>query len=361
MIYNAVKMDKNSDLSWRLEQVQVKKLYSDVLSARNAAKGYEASSTYQSEYELGRGCRKKKRKQNFSIDNVSRKNKFCKIRRIINSSTEDEDDCPFFRMKENIVKSPPPVQFSELEMPSTSTKCRAEEDEKLVKRVKLKMSQNLKQKACLNKKSPEKLNLEKSEQDSLVNETQLFDENSNIFMSRDFDKKHESQLSESSETSKKQNNDTSLCVIRTPQKNYTKSFSSHRSLSNNIQLKNSEKFCSQTLLSDNQVESSTESNSRMSLVSSQNESPIRSCSSQLSKNSIRSCNSQLLLLDSQLKNPTKFTKSLVPQSNNQSKSPKESYRRELFLSPTKSTDDNCKLISSYFFYLISLMCNYQTT
>lgn len=328
---------------------------------------------------MGRGCRKKKRKQNFSFNNESQKNKYRKIRPTIYSSTEDENDCPPSTIKKQFVKSPPPVQLSKSESSLKSTKCRADEDEKLMERVKSKMTQH-KRKEYLNKKSSEELNLEQSKQRSTdFLEMQLSDKNSKKkFMLTNFDKDHdESQLCESSEsvTCEMQDIDTGYNI--TPQKNYRKSFSSHISFSN-THLKSPEQSYSQVSLSNNQLESSTNSfYSQMSPCSSrQHKSPIKSYSSQLSlindhqrKNPIAPKSpvafglqkirkeksyssqesSQLSLSNNQLKNPTKLMKSSL-QFDNHSQSSKESYRRELFFSPTKSANDNCKLLRSNLFY-----------
>lgn len=129
---------------------------------------------------MGRGCRKKKIKQNFSFNNESQKNKYRRIRPTIYSSTEDENDCPSFTIKKQFVKSPPPIQLSKSESSSQSIKCRADEDEKLMERVKSKMIQ-YKRKEYLNKKSSEELNLllEQSKQQSTdFVEMQLSDKNS---------------------------------------------------------------------------------------------------------------------------------------------------------------------------------------
>ncbi|XP_071580203.1 uncharacterized protein [Temnothorax nylanderi] len=346
MVSNAVKMDKNPDSLWKIEHVQVKKLYSDVLSARNAAKGYEATSTYESDRALGRGCRNKKRKENFSFNNESQK-KYRKIQLILNSSTEDEDDCSSSNLKERTVESPPLVPFSppQSEMSSNSTKYRANEDEKLLKKIKSKMALDLKQREYSNKKTLEKLNLKKSKQDSPVTKIQLSDKNSKK-ISTNLDEDHESQLSESSETViERQDNDAESQLSKSsetvtferqddnnagsvivPQKNYGKSFSSHISFSNNSQLKNPGKSYSQVSMSNYQSESS-----------------MKSCSSKLSSVS-----------NNQLTNSTKSIKSQLSQFNNH-KSSKKFYRRELFLSPTKSASDNDSFSSSNITDLLHLL------
>lgn len=175
-------------------------------------------------------------------------------------------------------------------------------------------------------------------------------------MLTNFDKDHELQLCESSEsvTSEMQNIDTEYI---TPQKNYRKSFSSHISFSN-THLKSPEQSYSQVSLSNNQLESSTKSfYSQMSPCNSrQHKSSLKSYNSQLSlindhqrknltalkspvafglkkirneKSYSSKESSQLSLSNSQLKNPTKLMKSSLSQFDNHFQSSKESYRREL--------------------------------